>query len=484
MRCDGQRPSCDVCQPLQVNCVYDLDRRQASRVSKETVEAMGHKVATLEQTLAELRAKGNLDDPRQSGLEPGFQTVASPLRQSNPAAPAPREDGQDDLSNLTRQSEIQVHSLVSSDTGVSVHGPTSTFTGPHLPNVVADSPASARHNQYEREEIRQRLFAYSALQLQKEFTLLAQPKLDLDGVDWQTATHLLDLHWNHQHLGFLLTYRPAIMDSLANGGPHCNKLLLNAIFYTSALQSNRPNMRDDPAKPDNFGSRRFRRFQELLGTEIQNSSPTSIAGLIAMGSSCVSNGRQTIGWLFAGIAYRMIVDLGMNLDPDKVQMSNISFSNPSMALSEIDHEIRRRYTWAAYLNDRVQSLYFGRPPNLDMTPKLSPSQTLLDTYEELDVWRPYVDPEDPEPSPVSGFVPQPKYAVSTWNALLKLAEITSEVVVRLYTPTRRTMTVESAHHDIEAVQRQLNQWADSLAPHLRYEPGHLPVPPPNRFIIQ
>lgn len=203
-----------------------------------------------------------------------------------------------------------------------------------------------------------------------------------------------------------------------------------------------------------------------------------------MGSSCVSNGRQTIGWLFAGIAYRMIVDLGMNIDPDKVQMSNIVLSNPLMALSDIDLEIRRRYTWAAYLNDRFQSLYFGRPPSLDLTSKLSPSQTLLDTYEELDLWRPYVDPEDSKPFSVSDFIPQPKYAVSTWNALLKLAEITSEVVTRLYTPTRRAMTVESARQDIETVQRQLNQWAESLAPHLRYEPDHLPVPPPTRFVIQ
>lgn len=485
MRCDGQRPVCNVCRPLQIACVYDLDRRQASRVSKETVEAMGHKVATLEQTLAELRSKANLDDRRQSVLEPGFQPLASPSRRFNPTAPALCEDGPVSPSNFaTRQSDIQVHSLVKSDTGVSVHGPTSTFTGPHLPSVAADSPASMRHSPYERDQIRQKLFAYSALQLQKEFTLWASPNLDLDGVDYQTASHLFDLHWNHQHIGFLLTYRPAIMDSLANGGSHCNKLLLNAIFYTSALQSNRPNMRDDPAKPENFGSRRFRRFQELLGVELQNSSPTSIAGLVAMGSSCVSNGRQTIGWLFTGIAYRMIVDLGMNIDPDKVQMSNIVLSNPSMVLSDVDLEIRRRYTWAAYLNDRFQSLYFGRPPSLDMTSDLSPSQTLLDTYEELDLWRPYIDPEDSEALPVSGFVPQPKYAVSTWNALLKLAEITSEVVTRLYTPTRRTMTVESAHQEIQTVQQHLNQWSDSLASHLQYEPGDLPVPPTTRFVIQ
>lgn len=308
--------------------------------------------------------------------------------------------------------------------------------------------------------------------------------VDLDGLDWETASHLFDLHWNNQHLGFLMTYRPAIMDSLANGGPHCNKLLLNAMYYTSSLQSNRPNMRDDPAKPDNLGSRVFRRFQALLGSEIETSSSTSIAALIAMGSSCVSNGRQTIGWLYCGIAYRMIVDLGMHIDADKVAVSSIVLSNPSMALTDIDLEIRRRYTWGAYLNDKVQSLYFGRPPSLIMIPGLSPSQTLLDTYEELDVWRPYIDPQDANNVHIPIFVPQPKYAVSTWSALIKLAEITSEVVTRLYTPQRRDMSVEIAQQEVDLIQRQLDNWAESLPIHLRYEPDQAPVPPPYRFIIQ
>lgn len=330
--------------------------------------------------------------------------------------------------------------------------------------------------------MRQRLFAYSALQFQKEYTYMAERKFDLDGLDWDTANHLFALHWNHQHLGFLMTYRPAVMESLATGGPHCNKLLLNAIYYTSALQSDRPNMRDDPAHPEDLGSRIFVRFQSLLGTTIQNSTPASIAALVAMGSSCVSNGRQTIGWLYAGIAYRMIVDLGMHIDTDKVRMSSVAFSSPSTVLSEVDLEIRRRYTWAAYINDRFQSLYFGRPPSLDMIEGISPSQTLLDTYEELEIWRPYTDPSYPQIPMV--FTPQPVHAVSTWSALLRLAEITSVLVGHFYTPKACALSVQVAHHEMQTVQRQLDHWAESLAPHLRFEPGQLPVPPPTRFYLQ
>lgn len=403
-----------------------------------------------------------------------------PLRTPLPESPS-RE--------LTSHRTVPVHTLVQSETGVSIHGPASAFFEPlsmrSLPSglsVPTDSPVSIRNQQQTDDEIRRELFAYSALEFQKEYTYMSERKLDLDGVDWETADHLFQLHWNLHHLGFLITYRPAIMHSLATGGPHCNKLLLNAIYYTAALQSSRPNMRDDPAHPQYFGTKFFHRFQSLLASELQRSSTASIAALVLMGSSCVSNGRQTIGWLYAGLSYQMIVDLGLHVDPDKVQMSSLVPSKPPIPMTAVDIEIQRRYIWGAYLNDRFQSLYFGRPPSLRMIEGVEASQTVLDDYEELELWKPYIDPTGADP-PVN-FTPQPARAVSTRAALVRLAEITDQIIESFYTPKSGRMSTEEAHCGVQRLQHQLDLWAETLPVHLRYEPGDLPVPPAIRFNLQ
>ncbi|KAK6385767.1 hypothetical protein LTS17_001339 [Exophiala oligosperma] len=400
-----------------------------------------------------------------------------PLRTPLPESPS-RE--------LTSHRTVPVHTLVQSETGVSIHGPASAFFEPlsmrSLPSglsVPTDSPVSIRNQQQTDDEIRRELFAYSALEFQKEYTYMSERKLDLDGVDWETADHLFQLHWNLHHLGFLITYRPAIMHSLATGGPHCNKLLLNAIYYTAALQSSRPNMRDDPAHPQYLGTKFFHRFQSLLASELQRSSTASIAALVLMGSSCVSNGRQTIGWLYAGLSYQMIVDLGLHVDPDKVQMSSLVPSKPPIPMTAVDIEIQRRYIWGAYLNDRFQSLYFGRPPSLRMIEGVEASQTVLDDYEELELWKPYIDPTGADP-PVN-FTPQPARAVSTRAALVRLAEITDQIIESFYTPKSGRMSTEEAHCGVQRLQHQLDLWAETLPVHLRYEPGDLPVPPAIRF---
>ncbi|KIW88135.1 uncharacterized protein Z519_11246 [Cladophialophora bantiana CBS 173.52] len=387
----------------------------------------------------------------------------------------------------TRVDGIRVHSLVQSETGMSIHGPASAFhvptsarSGPSLPSTIGDSPASATGSQpLSVDQIRQELFAFSALEFQKEYTYMVERKIDFDGLDWEVAHHLLELHWNHHHLGFMGTYRPAIMHSLATHGPHCNKLLLNALFYSASLQSSRPNMNDSASGVESYGARFFRRFQSLLATEIQTSTTTNIAALTFMGSACVSNGKQTIGWLFAGIAYRMIVDMGLHIDPNKLPISSLVPGKPQILPTSVDLEIQRRYIWGAYLLDRFQSLYFGRPPGLNMIKGLEPSLELLDTYEELELWKPYVDPFSAERVP--DFLPQPSRAQSTRTALIGLATIASEIIERFYTPKVGDLSIEDARAEVQLVLQQLSSWEETLPTTLRYEPGDEPVPPPIRF---
>jgi hypothetical protein len=60
-------------------------------------------------------------------------------------------------------------------------------------------------------------------------------------------------------------------------------------------------------------------------------------------------------WLYSGMAFRMAIDLGIQLPNDKL-------STYVKNLSPEDIEIRKRLFWSCYTWDKAISLYCGRMP--------------------------------------------------------------------------------------------------------------------------
>jgi hypothetical protein len=174
-------------------------------------------------------------------------------------------------------------------------------------------------------------------------------QLDFDGVDPDLGMHLLSLHWNRQHHSFLITYRPAFMRDMACGGPYFSKLLLNAIYFGSSKFSPRLEVRKDRNDVRTAGWRYRERVRELLGGSLDRSDITTIQALLVMTNSLFALGdERSAAWLYAGLAFRMLIDLGLHVD-----LTN------SHIFSDEDLEIRRRVFWGAFgmfLFPSVQSL--------------------------------------------------------------------------------------------------------------------------------
>ena len=167
--------------------------------------------------------------------------------------------------------------------------------------------------------------------------------LDFDGVDPDLGMHLLSSHWNRQHHSYLITYRPAFMRDMACQGPYFSKLLLNAIYFSASKFSSRHEVRATPTDVRTAGAAFRERTKELLVPALDKSDITTIQALLLMTRSLFALGEgKSAAWTYAGIAFHMIIDLGMHLDDS---------SADSQHLSEEDIEIRRRVFWAA----------FGRP---------------------------------------------------------------------------------------------------------------------------
>jgi hypothetical protein len=309
---------------------------------------------------------------------------------------------------------------------------------------------------------------------------ITQGQIDFDGVDAQLANHLLELYFNHQYNTYMVVYRPAVMHSLATGGPYANKLLLHGMLYTGAVQSGREDLMDESGDPQTLGNRFFHRFEELLAQTIRTSSIASISALIIMGSTLLTRGYQTLGWLYCGIAYRMISDLGFDINPAKVNTSSLLAKEPAYSQSAIDAELQRRVFWGAYMNDRYNSLYFGRPPSLTVLRGFEPERSCLDTHDEMEMWTPCYDSQRPP----SSLICSPKYNVSNRDVLLKLADTTSDIIDNFYTPGREFHSAEAAWEQVRAVQIQLDDWANTLPAHLYYDPEKDSPIPPHRFYPQ
>ncbi|KAG9541649.1 hypothetical protein KCU77_g22250, partial [Aureobasidium melanogenum] len=183
--------------------------------------------------------------------------------------------------------------------------------------------------------------------------------------------------------------------------------------------------------------------------------------------------EQSAAWVYAGTAFRMLVDVGLHVDAAKM---------PTMQrLSEEDLEIRRRVYWSAYVVDKMQSLYQGRPASLRAIDGQVPIK-FMDTYEELEQWHPFAYASGPS------YPGSPSYSVSTFQQLCKLCMILQQILDKTYCEREQKRSTQGLVQDLQDIEKQLQHWMTELPEHLRIDinndGGNQQLPPPHVFSLQ
>ncbi|KAF5859561.1 hypothetical protein ETB97_002736 [Aspergillus alliaceus] len=439
-KCHNQRPICANCRTYSRDCVYTAlpvkPRPSNRRLSK--LEEENH------QLRQRLQADGhNLDNEiRALATSPG-QKLSRTGVNSPATLPAVEEPGQPETTHST-VSRI----FISPNGESSYHGRTSTLFDDTatdqrvLQSLVADPKKP-------REWIKKGLMGEAAYQRKMEILNSQQGKLDFDGEESDLGMHLLSLHWNRQY--FLNTYRPAFMRDMACGGPYFSKLLLNAIYFAASKFSPRLEVRQNPEDVRTAGWRYRRRVKELLGSALDRSDITTVQALLA------------------GTAFRMIIDLGMHIDaPFLINMRR---------LSEEDLEIRRRDFWGAFVVDKVQSLYQGRPPSFQVFDTNVPL-TFLDRYEELEHWTPFAYPGNPG----LRYPGSPAYSVSTFTEICKLSVILNAILNKVYSEKSPKRVSEGMVSSLTTLDFDLQRWHEGLPSNLKFD-GPQDTPPPHVLFL-
>lgn len=318
IRCNNERPVCSNCRQHGKPCVFepvDEAERVKSRPRPSRVQARRRR-ATSSAGNNDLSTKAN---ERYSESALGVSTSLSPDSIADP--------------------QRSISTIVFSPNGVSsYHGRTSAL---FEENINEQRAATNKSPRMPLEWVKKSLVAEAAQQRQLETLNFQQNRLDFDGVDPELGMHLLDLHWNRQHHSFLITYRPAFMRDMACNGPYFSKILLNAIYFGASKFSPRLEVRKDPEQVRTAGWQYRQRLKDLLGPALDSSNVTTIQALLIMAQSLFALGdERSAAWLYAGIAFRMLVDLGIHADTSALQATR--------QLSDEDMEVRRRVFWGAF----------------------------------------------------------------------------------------------------------------------------------------
>lgn len=179
------------------------------------------------------------------------------------------------------------------------------------------------------------------------------------------------------------------------------------------------------------------------------------------------------------IFHRMIVDMGCHFNMTRT--SKVGSANRPL-LTDIDREIQKRLFWGAFLTDATQSLYFGRQPAIQLSQARVPL-LLLDTYEEMDDWSPYIDPTIPlNESSLATYSPQPAHAVSTLTAMVKLFATSSRILHSFYSIKCLKHSSQHIREAKAGIEADLADWYNTLPSHLIPTVHTTVAPPPHTLM--
>lgn len=527
VKCDGQRPLCGTCRTRNLACDYPKDaRKTAGQTRREDVKSLQKQIEdlrrqvvdapsnTASQTATGQNESCTLERRNNSGIQTvqeeelttsaqyGTTYLIFDDRSSTPSrTPFPHRRTPGSTANVTEDILYAQNPAPTNETparhtqddqdntreadGVQVYGATSLLHDHTSRSALVNARQRLVGNNplVCKEAIKDRLISNAAIRRQEELMLQSSPSIianiDFDRVPADTAIHLLDLHWNRQHLSYLLTYRPAVMDSLVRNGPYSNKLLLNAIYLQSSLYSDRTCLRMDSADPQSRGMAYYNRFKVLLADYVDKPTIPTVVALLTCGACLVPRGMQSAGWIFCGIGYRMLTDIGCHIDVQTVALDSSNYR-----ASAIDLELRKRVYWGAYVGDMLQSLFLGRSPTM---PEVhgTVSREYFDSYEELEEWKPYNDPLiEPLGMRVSSYQPRPSYALSTFQSLIRLCDIMGRVIRAFYSTTSAEASEETLLEERDRLREQLLTWKAELPGWLQFEPAVDATPPPHQITPQ
>lgn len=218
-----------------------------------------------------------------------------------------------------------------------------------------------------------------------------------------------------------------------------------------------------------------------MGEAITRSRIPTVQALLLLASSLFALGQHESSWLYSGLAFRMIVDLGeatIKLSRTCLYISLIPLypfpASPGLhidnsafdkSLSAEDVEIRRRVLYGSFCFDKIHSLYQGRPPTLQEV-DINVPLVFNDLYEEGELWRPTTFPSTSGTAFRAGVA---THSVTTFTAMCKLCSILGKALNALYSFQSFGYTARRHLENLHLLDGDLDRFERELPDHLKID---------------
>ncbi|KAF7540483.1 hypothetical protein G7054_g1323 [Neopestalotiopsis clavispora] len=208
---------------------------------------------------------------------------------------------------------------------------------PHADNGFDQAHGNRVHNP--RQE---RFNAYS-------HSLAAEALRDLPP---ELVEHLIDVYFEWEQPWFQMVDEELFRSSRQQSGRYYSPVLLCCIIAIASRYSDRHEVRSDPQDPNTAGLAFIEHAEALIHFDLKWPSITTVQSLAIMAIFYVAVGCDAAGWLHHGMASRLIIDMGLNIDTTSVA--------GSACLNARDIKLRRQIYWTLYCSDKLYASYTGR----------------------------------------------------------------------------------------------------------------------------
>ncbi|KKA16332.1 hypothetical protein T310_10066 [Rasamsonia emersonii CBS 393.64] len=284
-------------------------------------------------------------------------------------------------------------------------------------------------------------------------------------ISQELVNELLDVYWCWPHHLHLVLCRKLFMRDLANSGPYVTVFLLNSVLAQAARFSDRP---DASQLSEYFAKKALGCLAEEID---KGSSIPTLQGLLVLSARECASGRTSQGWLYSGMAFRMMRDLGIHIHPRSLSHLVGQFSDEELAL-------RQQIFWSCYTWDKTMSLCLGRAPTIhDIMPVPSPDTWLDGEEAENELWKPKLF----ESSSSDVGVSQLSRTNSRFSAYCKLCIMIDDILDTLYSRPHAGQNNLSGY--LDRTIEKLENWAKELPSHLYINADSRTVPCPPLHIL-
>lgn len=169
---------------------------------------------------------------------------------------------------------------------------------------------------------------------------------------WQYTDHFTFIHRD----SFLTEFFEVKYENNSNHqtSTYCSEELVYSIVALSSKISN-------TSQAESESYEYYKSAKRMVFSKLNLPTITTIQALLCLAFYDLGEGDNSSAWLLSGIAFRMGIDIGFQLNPQNWYINN------KQVLSAQDLEIRKRIYWGCYTADHFISLLLGRPCQLRLS---------------------------------------------------------------------------------------------------------------------